>query len=696
MVHQDNRYIINQSAGIFSHLSRIAKEQSMVRDEDTLIVLMLKQLRQITGSAASIFAAYDVEKSVMVTRHIDAAEWLYTGAVETVGKEKLHFEVPVDVEGLTHHGKTTIFKWKSLTEVSEGAVSEKASELFHSTTAIDRFITVVHVLRGVLYGSSTIVLMPDQRDPAEEVLDFFVSISSISLQRINTEKILKEERNRLADIIEGTHAGTWEWNVLTGAMSVGDRYLEMVGYNRRELEPININLWHELIHPEDAVTSQRELDQVLSGRKQFYEVECRLRHKQGHWIWVQDRGKVVKKTADGKALWMSGTHIEITRQKEAELRVRRERDTYTGGPVVFFSWKADIGTWEVEHVSANVEKMLGYLPEEMISADNPYGSRMHPEDRPRIIQEAAAYRQIKAANYIQSYRFCHKNGEYRWLYDYNVPEYDAAGNVVRIRGYILDETDRKRAEEKMLEAKEQAEAANRAKSQFLANMSHEIRTPLNGLMGMIQLLELTDLTEDQREYIKLSKSASHSLLAVINDILDYSRIESGKVSLEKIEFDLKELLEELMKLFKVSARDKSLHLMYAIHPEVPDKWVGDPFRLRQILINLVGNAVKFTEKGAVAVEVSLLWENEPKRRMLLFSIQDTGIGIPGDKLEHIFESFHQVDTSTTRNYGGSGLGLAISKGLAENMGGRLWVESTPGTGSIFRFTCSLESPWDDR
>ena len=473
-----------------------------------------------------------------------------------------------------------------------------------------------------------------------------------------------------------------------GELIVNDQYLAMVGYTRKSAHPLDLSFWEQLIHPEDAKRSVRELNNVFKGEKPYYELECRLLHREGHWIWIQDRGNVVEWSFGGTPLRMSGIHMDITDKKEAELMVLRERDTYAEGPVVFFSWSARIGEWQVERVSPNVEKVLGYSPAEMTSDQFVYGECMHPDDRQRIMEEARWYRSAQTEQYVQSYRLRHKNGSYRWIFDYNKPDYDEQGNVTRIRGYVLDETQRKLGEEKLREAKEKAEQANQAKSQFLANMSHEIRTPLNGIMGMMQLLEMTELSEEQREYLTMSKTASGLLLTLLNDILDYSRIEAGKVELEVSEVPLNVLFNEILTLFQVSAREKKVDLSLHIEDAVPDIWQGDVFRLRQILTNLVGNAVKFTEEGSIHMNVTME-QNENQEDMMLFSIEDTGIGVPVDQLERIFDSFQQVDGSTTRKYGGTGLGLAIARKLVETMGGRIWVESLVGKGSSFRFTIPM-------
>jgi len=261
---------------------------------------------------------------------------------------------------------------------------------------------------------------------------------------------------------------------------------------------------------------------------------------------------------------------------------------------------------------------------------------------------------------------------------------NSKGESIGFMGILRNVTERKKAEE-LQQAKLTAEAASRSKSEFLANMSHEIRTPLNSIIGFVEMILETDLTPEQRESLDIVMSSSYALLSVINDILDFSKIEAGKLELEETPFNLRDFLADSLKIIAAKAHQKGLDLIYRVAPDGPDGLIGDPARLRQVVLNLVGNATKFTDKGEILLSVHV--EHQTDNEVLLhFAVKDTGIGIPKEKQESIFFVFQQVDGSTSRRFGGTGLGLAISRQLVKLMGGRIWLESEAGQGSTFHFT----------
>jgi len=403
------------------------------------------------------------------------------------------------------------------------------------------------------------------------VRGFIMDISS----RKRAESALEEERRRLAAIIKGTNVGTWEWNVQTGETVFNERWAEMIGYTLAELAPISIDTWSRHVHPDDLKASEEALSRHFRGELDYYEIECRMRHKDGHWVWLLDRGAVTTRTEDGRPLKMSGTHQDITARKRAEEELRT--------------------------TNSQLEKAT------------------------------------------------------------------ALANQMAV----------------------QAKLANAAKSEFLATMSHEIRTPMNGVIGMAGLLAATALSAEQRRYVEAVRASGETLLALINDILDISKIEARRLELESIDFDLGALLEEFFEMMALRAEGKALALSCAISRGTPLGLRGDPLRLRQVLFNLVGNALKFTDKGEIAMRVDVE-RDEATAVTLRFSVRDTGIGIPASRLGILFETFSQVDASTTRKHGGTGLGLAISKQLAELMGGEIGVASEEGRGSEFFFTAQFE------
>ncbi|MDP3001421.1 MAG: PAS domain S-box protein, partial [Bryobacterales bacterium] len=548
---------------------------------------------------------------------------------------------------------------------------------------------------------------------------YFLTVMIDITGRKAAERKLEDERQRLSHIIEGTQAGTWEWNVPTGETVFNENWAQIVGYTLAELAPVSVKTWEALTQPDDLKRSGELLERHFAGELPYYDCEFRMKHKDGHWVWVYSRGRLISRTGDGKPLMMSGTHADIGERKRAEEALRQERrkkeavlaDLFEQAPVAYHELDRE---GAVRRVNAAECALLGYQADEILG--RPAWELVVEADR--AASRKAVLGKLSGAQPLAPVRrrYLRRDGVELLLEIHDRLVRSETGEIQGLRSAFLDVTEAARAEEqvqrhmgdlesardaqeknaaelaRMVEAlgleKARAEAATQAKSEFLANMSHEIRTPMNGVIGMTGLLLNTELNDEQRRYAGTVRASGEALLGVINDILDFSKIEAKKLDLETLNFDLSSLLEDFAATLAARAHEKGLELICAADPGAPTLLRGDPGRLRQILTNLAGNAVKFTKKGEVAVRVSLEEETETECR-LRFSVRDTGIGIPEDKIGTLFDKFSQVDTSTTRTYGGTGLGLAISKQLAELMGGGVGVESEGGKGSRFWFTVRL-------
>jgi PAS domain S-box-containing protein len=356
---------------------------------------------------------------------------------------------------------------------------------------------------------------------------------------------------------------------------------------------------------------------------------------------------------------------------------------------------ANIGIWDWDldsntvYLSPEWKRQLGYEDHELASSFQEWESRLHPEDHDRSLATIEAYLSVRASEFELEHRLRHKDGSYRWILARGTIIQDEGTLSSRMVGIHLDVTDRKMGEEVHRQAKEIAEAASQAKSQFLANMSHEIRTPMNGVLGMAELLLRCALGDKERHLTESIHRSGSVLLAIINDILDFSKIEAGKLQLETISFEVRRTIQEAVDLAMPEAQKKHLKLSWHVASDIPAYLLGDPMRLRQIIVNLVGNAVKFTEQGVIEVVVSVE-SHRGELYGLSVMVRDTGIGISPEAQVHIFAAFSQADGSTTRKYGGTGLGLAIVKQLVTLMGGHIKLQSAPGEGSTFTFSAYFQ------
>jgi PAS domain S-box-containing protein len=539
-------------------------------------------------------------------------------------------------------------------------------------------------------------------DASGALLEWVGALTDVTDER-RAQQALRESEERYRLVTDALPHMVWSMRADLTMDFVNQRMREYHGLN---LEQLDADAWLGLVHPDD----REAMLASVSGpqqRGEAHEVVFRARRHDGVYRFVLGRAVPMRDPSGVVVRWVGATQdIHDRWLAEHELRqlnatleqkVAERTEALREGEERFrgaFDF-APIGMALVApdgrflRVNRSLCEIVGYTEPELLAAD--FHALTHPDD---LAADLNPVRQILAGairTYTIEKRYFHKDGRaVPTLLSVSLVR-DAHNDPLYFISQIKDISQRKAAEAELHRAKRAAEAANRAKGEFLANMSHEVRTPMNGILGMTELALETELTAEQREYLEMVRYSAESLLTILNDILDFSKIEAGKLGLDPAPFALRDALGELLKPLALRACAGGLQFVHRVAPDVPDALVGDLGRLRQVLVNLVGNAVKFTQSGEVAVLVSRRQAPPPGEGgvELEFEVRDTGIGIPADKLALIFAPFEQADGSTARRFGGTGLGLAISARLVELMRGRIWVESEVGKGSAFHFTAAL-------
>lgn len=503
-------------------------------------------------------------------------------------------------------------------------------------------------------------------------------------ERKTAQEKLQRERMLLRTLIDNLPQVIYAKDAEARKTVVNRADMEIMGFDREEdaLGKTDFELFpreYAEKYYADDMTVIKEGKPIINREELVIEASGKKR-----WILTT---KIPLKDSQGNVVGLVGVGHDFTERKEAEELLKRER-ILLRTVIDHLPNTVYVKDRQGRKTLANAAelKMMGCKTEEEAIGKTDF------DIYPREIAEKFWADDLSVLNgkavLNREEVIIDPQGNKKWWLTSKLPLKDEKGEIIGLVGIGQDITERKQFEEELQKAKEIAEDASRAKSEFLANMSHEIRTPMNGIIGMSGLLLETELTPEQRDYAETIRNSGEALLTILNDILDFSKVEAGKLELEELDFSLHSVIEDTADLMAFKAQEKGLEFICFIEPDVPQWLRGDPGRLRQIIINLLGNAIKFTPKGEVSITVSLLERNDEKAT-LLFEVSDTGIGIPEERLENLFTPFNQLDSSTTRRYGGTGLGLSISKRLTEMMEGKIGVRSTPGKGSTFWFTAKF-------
>jgi len=509
-----------------------------------------------------------------------------------------------------------------------------------------------------------------------------VGVSWDITREVEAAEALHDAQRRLERASLSIHEGHWELDLITQKHWCSSSYRTLLGYDADELDVDTIDKVNGGIHPEDLAYA-RDVSERHIADGTPYAHELRLRLKDGSYRWFHVRG-VAERDARGRAVRLSGSIQDVHKHRliEDELKIARQRFERAIRGTQDGLWEWDI-TQQALWVSPRFEAILDYVEGEVSRTARTPNDLVHPDDL-GICEDAQQCHFRGNGAYDVEVRMRTRGGAYRWVRMRGEADRNGAGIPMRLAGSIQDIAEARASRDALIRASDAAQAASRSKSAFLANVSHEIRTPMNGIVGMTSLLLNTGLDAAQRDCAETIRASADSLLAVINDILDFSKIEAGRLDIEALQMSLPQSMAEVRAILGFQAAAKGLQFEVMVRPGTPQRVIGDPQRIRQCLLNLISNAIKFTPSGAVVAEVSAR-AAEPGRSLVRFEVRDTGIGIAPEAVAKLFQPFVQADSSTTRHFGGTGLGLSIMRRLVEMMGGRFGVDSRLGKGSAFWF-----------
>jgi PAS domain S-box-containing protein len=611
--------------------------------------------------------------------------------------EKANFEMLIEhLPGLACivDADKKLVQWNSRFQSALGYSAQELSGMLAPETIAEDFRVLVPQLMGVAWQTgyadmeAAWVTRDGKRIPCYltgvrimiEDRPCVLSVGIDLSRRKRTEEALRKSEESYRRLLANLPDVTWTADQTGRTTYMSPNVEEVFGYTAEEFCQGGEDLWFSRVHPADLERVQQAFGALFDGNDVF-DVEYRIQRRDGRWIWAHDRA--IRTHLENGIVFADGAFSDITERKRAEQAASQLASIVDSSSDAIIGKTADgiIVSWNPAAV-----RIFGYSAAEAVG--KPISMLIPPErlhELPKVLGKIARGEHVERFDSV-----CLRQDGSRFDVSLAVsPIMDKTGTVLGISTIANDISLRKRAERELLRAKEAAEEATRAKTEFLANVSHELRTPMNGILGMTELALDTLLDAEQREYLLAVQSSGNALLRLISDLLDFSKTDSGRLQLDPAAFDLAGTVRQTIRPLFFQAQQVGPEMSCHIDPALPDSVIGDAGRLRQVLVNLVGNAIKFTQQGTIAVHAVCNVSTDRKTEVL-FTVRDTGIGIPSDKQTTIFEPFTQSDGTTTRKYGGTGLGLAISSRLVELMGGKLAVDSAPGQGSTFSFILPFE------
>lgn len=642
--------------------------------EDAVCTLLCRNLRLICDGKAAALATFDRDQKRLdlraVSRKEGSAQWppdevfsaeggshqdLFDVVVGSLGSQAIHASVDPNLDLAAFLPD----------DFEADSLDDKRGQLIQLALVNSRELVAV----GFVHLPAADLV------ESKEIIESFLSMAAMILEHHKATRLVEAVEEKFHAVVELSHH--WEhWIDPEGNyLYVSPACERITGYAPEDFER-NPNLLRAIAHPEDRQRLTAHHQEEAETRE-AHELDFRIVTRDGAERWISHHCQAVY-DQNGQWLGTRASNCDATAGKRAEDSLGNVLDfqlKLLDTAVTAIYTIAPDG--RITAVNRAFTEITGYCSDEVVGktcealgCEQPPGEcELYDPQRAKSIRQADAMLRTKGGNSIHIL----KNAQTLT---------NAGGEVTGGIVSFVDVTAQVRAREK-------AEQANHAKSDFIASTSHEIRTPLNGVIGMLSLLEDTDLSEEQREFLRVASMSADSLLEILNDVLDLAKIESGKLVMERIPFDLRKELDEVLTPFSHQARSKALGFDVELAPDLPETLVGDPVRVGQILINLLGNALKFTARGGITVRAQAVDTITPGLARLRFSISDSGIGIPAEKREKIFEAFAQAEGSTTRQYGGTGLGLNITARLVGAMGGRIWIEPRAGEGSTFCFEIEL-------